>query len=278
MKKQISTILFIALTLNCQALMAKNKNDILGNKSLSPEQIGYEIAKESDVRDVGFVDSKSDMEMVLKNEHGQEITRKIQSKTLENYKEGLGDKSISFFLTPEDIKGTAVLTHSKVLEADDQWLYLPALKRVKRISSSNKSGPFLGSEFAYEDIGSQEVGKYSYKFLKTEKCPQNLDKSECFVVESYPKYEHSGYSKRIAFIDTLEFRLVKIEFFDRKNELLKTLTYHDYEKYLQKFWRAKTLEMYNNQSKKSTKLIFNNYKFKNGLKDSDFDEGALKRI
>jgi len=145
-------LLLIFCLLISQNSLAKTKDDILKNKSLSSEQIGYEIAKEAEVRDYGFVDSISNMEMILKNEYGQLVSRNMQTKTLEVNKPGLGDKSISLFFTPQDVKGTATLSHSKILEPDDQWLYLPSLKRVKRISSKNKSGPFLGSEFAYEDI------------------------------------------------------------------------------------------------------------------------------
>ncbi|NIT13503.1 MAG: outer membrane lipoprotein-sorting protein, partial [Candidatus Dadabacteria bacterium] len=99
----------------------------------------------------------------------------------------LGDKSITVFDEPRDIEGTALLSHTKILDPDDQWLYLPAVKRVKRISSKNKSGPFVGSEFAYEDLLSQEVDKYNYKWLKDEKCGD----LECHVVERYPLYENS---------------------------------------------------------------------------------------
>jgi hypothetical protein len=152
---------------------------------------------------------------------------------------------------------------------------LPALKRVKRISSQNKSGPFLGSEFSYEDLSSSEVDKYSYKFLRIEKCPNST--LDCFVSESYPLYEYSGYSKRIGWIDVEEFRIMKVEFYDRKSSLLKVLFYKNYEKFLNKFWRANLMEMTNVQTKKSTDLIFKNYKFKNGFKPSDFSESSLKR-
>ena len=78
------------------------------------------------------------------------------------------------------VKGVNILSHTKIFEPDDQWLFLPALKRVKRISSRNKSGPFMGSEFAYEDLVSREVEKYSYKFIKDEKCP--TIEGNCFVL------------------------------------------------------------------------------------------------
>jgi hypothetical protein len=276
MTKKLLAII-IATSLFSGSAESKTVAEIFSDKSLSPEKIGYEIAKEADLRDIGFVDSMADMEMVLKNEHGQSVIRQMQNKTLENTKKGLGDKSVSLFFTPDDVRGTAVLTHSKVLEADDQWLYLPALKRVKRISSQNKSGPFLGSEFSYEDISSNEVDKYSYKFLRVEKCPEAYPNIDCLVSESYPLYEHSGYTKRVAWIDAQEFRVIKVEFYDRKSSLLKILNYKNYEKFLGKFWRAKLMEINNVQTKKSTSLIFKNYKFKNGFSGADFDESSLRK-
>ena len=119
----------------------------------SAEDRGLEIAMEADRRDQGWGDSRADMTMVLRNRQGETSERRIRVRTLEV--QGDGDKSMTIFDHPADVKGTAFLSHTHATEADDQWLYLPALKRVKRIASANKSGPFVGSEFAYEDISSQ---------------------------------------------------------------------------------------------------------------------------
>ena len=123
------------------------------------------------------------------------------------------------FDRPRDIKGTAFLSFTHAVGADDQWLYLPALKRVKRISSNNKSGPFLGSEFAYEDFSSQEVAKYKYKYLRDEEYKD----MPCFVLERYPVDKNSGYTRQIGWIDQAEYRLQKIESYDRKDELWKVI-------------------------------------------------------
>ena len=122
---------------------------------------GLEIAVEADKRDTGFGDFTAEMVMELRNKQGDVSTRNIRLKTLEVKDDG--DKSLSIFDQPADVKGTAFLTFSHAIEPDEQWLYLPALKRVKRINSKNKSGPFMGSEFSYEDIASQEIEKYTYK-------------------------------------------------------------------------------------------------------------------
>ena len=96
---------------------------------------------------------------------------------------------------------------------------------MKRIASNNKSGPFMGSEFAYEDLSSQEVEKYTYKYLKDEK----VDGVDCFLVEQYPVSKDSGYTRLQAWLDKDEYRVRKIDFYDRKGALLKTLTPTEYK-------------------------------------------------
>jgi len=239
----------------------------------TPEDEGLIIAKEADKRDTGFKDFTANMQMILRNKHGQESIRKIRIRTLEV--EGDGDKSLTIFDTPKDVKGTAFLTYSHKKGDDDQWLYLPALKRVKRISSRNKSGSFMGSELAYEDITSQEVEKYTYKWIRNEL----YDKKECFVIERYPvDKKNSGYTRQRVWLDKAEYREWKVEYYDRKNSLLKTLTFKRYKKYLEKYWRPDEMNMVNHQNGKSTRLFFSNFKFRTGLKDKDFTKNSLKRV
>jgi outer membrane lipoprotein-sorting protein len=152
---------------------------------------------------------------------------------------------------------------------------MPALKRVKRISSRNKSGSFMGSEFSYEDISSQEVEKYTYKWVRDE----NYDGQQCFVVDFYPvDKKNSGYTRQMNWIDKKEYRTLKTEFFDKKHSHLKTLTFSGYKRYLDKYWRADGLLMINHQNGKSTRLEFSNYKFRTGLKATDFNKNSLKRM
>jgi len=237
------------------------------------EEKGLSIALEADARDSGFGDYTANMTMILRNKQGKESTRKIRSKTLEVVNDG--DKSLSIFDTPKDVKGTAFLSFSHKQGDDEQWLYLPALKRVKRINSRNKSGSFMGSEFAYEDIASQEVEKYTYKHLREEELNGQL----CFVGESYPvDTKNSGYTKRISWVDKAEYRIQKVDFYDRKNSLLKTLIVSGYQQYLGRYWRADSMEMKNHQTGKSTSLLWTDYRFKTGLSDRDFNSTSLKRI
>lgn len=238
----------------------------------TPEERGLEIATAVQAQDEGFVDSASAMTMTLINRSGKKSTRRMRSRVLEV--QGDGDKSMSIFDEPADVKGTASLTHSHATDADEQWLYLPALKRVKRISSKNKSGPFMGSEFAFEDISSQEVDKYTYRYLGD----VDLDGRVTHQVEAIPAYAHSGYTRLINWIDQERLVSVKVEYFDRKNSPLKTLEISEFTQYLDKFWRPARMEMQNEQTGKSTILEMSDYKFQNGLTDKDFDSKALKRI
>ncbi len=236
------------------------------------QEKGLAIAVEAERRDSGWGDSRAAMLMVLKNRQGDESVREVRVRSLEV--EGDGDKSLSIFDQPRDVKGTAFLSFSHATRPDDQWLYLPALKRVKRISSRNKSGPFMGSEFAYEDISSQEVEKYRYKHLRDEQ----LDGRDVFVVERYPEYENSGYTRQVAWIDAERYIPLKVDFYDRKDSLLKTLSYSDYRQYLDRYWRADSMLMVNHQNGKSTRLDWSDYQFGTGLQERDFDKNALKRL
>jgi outer membrane lipoprotein-sorting protein len=243
-----------------------------GAQAQDAAQKGLEIALAADAYDHGFTDFTANMVMTLKNKSGATSTRFIRIRTLEV--EGDGDKSLSIFDEPADVKGTAMLTYTHGLKPDDQWLYLPALKRVKRISSRNKSGPFMGSTFAFEDLGSQEVEKYSYNYLRDEACGDWT----CHVIERYPAYEHSGYTRQVVWLDSEAYRVVRTEYYDRKKALLKTLTTADFEQYLGHYWRPGVMDMENHQTGKSTVLEWDDYQFKTGLSERDFRSQSLKRI
>jgi outer membrane lipoprotein-sorting protein len=245
----------------------------VSNAAEDPVAKGAAIAREWERRDLGFGDSKATLSMVLENRKGQTSERKMRIQTLGVADEGQGDKSLVVFDEPRDVKGTALLSYAHILEPDDQWLYLPALKRVKRISSANKSGPFVGSEFAYEDITGEELKKYSYTWLRDEPCGE-LD---CFVVERRPLYEKSGYTRLVTWYDTADYQVRRVDYYDRKDDLLKTLTLTDYRRYLDRFWRAHDLFMENHQTGKKTRLRYESYAFQTGLTDGDFNKSNLKR-
>jgi hypothetical protein len=266
----VTSLVVVGLLLPIKALADSAEpaqNNTSGNK-------GFEIAARADRSDRGFGDSTVELQMVLRNAAGQESTRLLEIATFELEDESVGDMSLVLFRTPRDIEGTALLSHAQILEPDNQWLYLPALKRVKRISSANKSGPFVGSEFAFEDFTSLELNKFDYSYVGEEALGElNVD-----VVERTPRYENSGYTKQIAKVDQDIFQIREVVFYDRRGDLLKTLSMEDYQEYGDGIWRAQTLHMVNHQTGKSTDLVYGDYAFNTGLGEDDFVKGKLTRL
>ncbi|MBI1392670.1 MAG: outer membrane lipoprotein-sorting protein [Alphaproteobacteria bacterium] len=234
---------------------------------------GYDISARSDRTDRGFGDSRVAAKMVLRNEAGQTSEREFTFATLEKENDNVGDKTLIVFVAPRFYDGTALLSHAKILDPDDQWLYLPATKRVKRISSDNKSGAFLGSEFSFEDFTTTELNKYTYKFIGEDE----IDGMKMDVIERYPRYEKSGYTRQRAWVDQEIFQTRKVEFYDRKDELLKTLTLTEYREY-DGVWRSHLFSMTNHQTGKGTDLAFGDYEFKTGLDANDFEQSILTRL
>ena len=119
----------------------------------------------------------------------------------------------------------------------------------------------------------QELQKYEYLYLRSEPCGP----LQCDVIERTPRYEHSGYTRQIAWIDQDVYQVRKVEFYDRRGDLLKTLDFAEYRVYEDTYWRPQRLEMVNHQTGKSTSLVYSEYRFGTGLRESDFVRGALKR-
>lgn len=235
------------------------------------DEKGLAIAVEADLRDQGWIDSMVELQMILRNAKGNESKRQLRLRSLEVPEDG--DKSLTIFDTPRDIKGTGLLTFSHKQGDDDQWLNLPALNRVKRIASKNKSGPFVGSEFAFEDLSSQEVEKYTYQWLRDE----NYEGQAAYVIERRPIDRNSGYTRQEVWIDKEHYRLLKVDYYDRKQSLLKTLKSSGFKLYLDKIWRPEKMSMYNHQTRKSTDLLWREYRFNTGLTDNDFTRNSLQR-
>jgi hypothetical protein len=209
--------------------------------------------------------------MILRDKQGGEAVRTFRMMALEQQDDG--DKTLAIFDKPADLAGTAVLTYSHALAPDDQWLYLPEVKRVKRISSQNKAALFMGSEFAYEDLSSWEVKKYRYKYLRDEA----IDGHDCFVVENVPAYADSAYSKQIEWVDKQIYHPRRLDYYDRQGRLLKTMTFSNYRQYLDKHWRASEQRMENHQTGKVTEVIWGPYNFKAKIYESEFTPQGLAR-
>lgn len=237
----------------------------------SNKKKGLDISVRLKDSDSGWVDSTSNMQMLLKFSNGRSAKRDMKVKNLEV--ESDGDKSLMTFVSPKDVSGTSFLTYSHVSKEDDQWMYLPSFKRIKRISSKNKSGSFMGSEFSYEDLSSFEVSKYDFLYIGEE----TYQKEKCYIVESYPKNKFSGYSKLVSWINIEKMRTEKVEYYDKDGALLKILSVKKFSKLNEKFWRPVVSIMENKQSGNVTEMYWTNIKLKTGLVQSDFSKNALKR-
>ena len=274
MKTSISNAASLAVVAGLAAALALVLP--FGGAKASNEK-GLAIATEVDNRDKGWDDVSVEGEMVLKNKAGNESVRKFRSTILEAASTAEGDRSIITFSQPRDVRGTALLTHSKIEPEDDsQWIFLPAVKRVKRISSSNRTGKFVSSEFSYEDLGSEEVADNDHIWIEDTACAHDASLT-CAAVESRPKNKKSGYSRRVSFIDLEEYRVHQIDFYNRRGDLEKTLNFEDYKQYEGQFWRAHVMIMKNHQTGKSTKLSWGEYSFRQGLTDRDFTPQGLPK-
>ena len=238
----------------------------------SAEEAGLKIATDARERQKGFGNFTANLTMTLRNKRGQESQREVRLKVIEI--EGDGDRTLFVFDRPRDVRGTAFLVHAHKDEPDEQWLYLPALKRVKRISSSKQSGSFMGSEFSYEDLSAVEVEKFTHRHLRDEACGD----LECAVLERVPLSKDSGYARQLVWLDREELRTMQIQFFDRRDEHLKTMVVDEYAQYLDRFWRSGKVAMTNHLTGKSTVLRWTDYEFGTDLDEGDFTKTALKRV
>ena len=236
------------------------------------EALGREIALEADRRARGFGDYQARMEMILVDRRGEETVRELELLSLEISADE--ERSLVYFHSPPDIRGTGLLTYSFRDREEEQWLYLPALRRTKRISASGRSSPFMGSELAYEDLVPMYPSQYGYRFIGEEA----LDGSPCFVIERYPRYEGTGYRKQRLWIDTAEYRVLRVDSWDLHDRLLKTLTLRGYDAYLDGIWRPSGAQMINHRNEKATRLRWFDYRFQTGLDENDFSRAVLGRV
>ncbi len=236
--------------------------------ALTTVEKGTQIIFNNEEYNRGYQSVMSEVEMILINAHKDEIVRSMIIKAIETKEDG--DKSILEFKKPLDVKGTKLLTWVHKDKSDEQWLFLPAINRVKRINAKNRSGSFMGSEFSYEDISSDEIEKYTYNFVEE----SALSSRNVWVIERFPKDKKSGYSKQVAYIDKVYRQPLKIISYDKKGDLYKTLYFSEYKKY-NKWWFYDYLEVENHQTKKSSKLIWKNRQIERFIPDREFTKRNL---
>ena len=232
-------------------------------------QSSEEVAKKSYDIMSGYNTSLSKTTMILKNAEGVENIRKLEFKKIEGSD---GDKSLLTFLYPDDLKGTKLLSYEVIGGDDKQWLYLPSLKRIKRISSRNKSGSFMASEFSYEDISSQNYKNYSYSGKAEE---VTLSGVKYLKVTRIPIDANSGYSKQIVWVDASNYLAQFGEYYDKQNRLLKKVQFLEY-KVIDGIQRIVKINIENVQNGKSSSLTWDEDAIKSGITTKELSKRALK--
>lgn len=233
---------------------------------------GREIAQTVDGNDAGFVDYVVVGKMTVKRPGGISASREFEMSTLELRDDG--DKRLVVFSQPRDLAGFVSLTHTHPQAPDDQWIYLPATKRSKRLASRDKTGSFAGSEFSYEDIATWELSNYDYEFIQDEPCGEPV--TTCHTIANIPKYTYSGYQKLVETIDPRIWQPVQIVYYDRQGRELKRLQFFDYQQFEGKHWRPGRIVMTNSNDQSESEIIWENYRFKTGLRESDLTEARLE--
>ncbi|MBI4831919.1 MAG: outer membrane lipoprotein-sorting protein [Candidatus Lindowbacteria bacterium] len=174
------------------------------------------------------------------------------------------------------MKGVGLLTVEYSARDDDQWLYLPALRKVRRISASDQGDNFMGTDFTYEDIRSEKLDQHQYTVARSE----TIDGHDCYVIEAVPSTEkqkkESGYSRREIWVRKDIFLTVQTKYYDKKGEHFKTEVRTDVVEVCPNIYRPNFMEMKNLKTKHTTQLGFDERKINKGLNDTIFTERELQ--
>lgn len=243
------------------------------NAELDPAERGHAIYAERDRRDAGYRDQRADMQMLLHDPGGRTAHRALTVTEIEGVGAG-GDRRLVEFSAPRDIADTALLTHEqRGADDDNQWLYLPAYKKTRRIASGGRGGRFVGTEFSYEDLAGDPVEDFSYRYLREE----TRDGRLTHVIERFPRNRHSAYGRQMTWVDDATRQLVRAELFDNKGRHVKTLEALDWRRYDGRWWRPHRVRMTHLESGRWTEMTVSGYRFDTGVRQRDLRPAALGR-
>lgn len=215
---------------------------------------------------------KSFMTMELVNKRGSKRVRSMNS-----YSKDYGEdkKSIMFFQEPADVKGTGFLTwdYQDEDKNDDRWLYLPAMKKTRRINgSSAKKEYFMGSDFTYDDMGNRNVDEDKHELKRTE----IINDIECWVIESTPKDKSELYSKRVLWVRQDNYMVTRIEYYDKQGEMMKELEVNEMKK-INGYWVNTMMTMNHRQRDHKTIIYIKSIEFDIPADDNLFTVNALEK-
>ena len=243
---------------------------LLSGMIFAQDLSGLEVIQKVYDRPTGN-DMTGNLIMTIENSRGNQRVRKIKQfvKTVKN-----GEKKIMYFLSPADVKNTSFMTWSydDASKSDDQWIYLPALKKVKRISSDSKGDYFMGSDFTYDDLGDRHPMDDTHTILREEV----LEGKETIVIESVPKDEEYMYARTVTWVVKDSWIGLKKEFYDEDDELLKILTVDDQQSFKDVIILTK-VKMKNVQRNQFTIMEFSDVQIDTGIPNNKFTERMMKR-
>ncbi len=237
-------------------------------------QTGRDIAQKVKDRPDGDTRTSS-MTMKLVNKNGSVRERKVVSYSMDYGKNMKDRKTLMFFQYPGDVKGTGFLTwdYDEIGKEDDKWLYLPAMKKTRRISgSSAKKDYFMGTDFTYDDMGSRNIDEDTHKLLREE----TFEDHKCWVLESTPKDSRDIYSKKVSWIRQDCLIASKVEYYDKLGKVHRTLVMSDITK-VDGFWIAKKMDMKNVQTNHETIITIENPKYNIPIDESAFTVAKLEK-
>ena len=234
---------------------------------------GEQIARDMDAANKGYGSESSVMELVLIDSSGTTLVRGMKGTNLEK-KEVI--KGLMTFLKPNDVKGTKLLTWSyrETDKDDDQWLFLPSLKRVKKINSRTRGSSFMGSEFSYADLTAQTIEKYNFSYVKDIK----VNGHDTWMLNRVSKYK-SNYKRVEIFVSKKMLTTVASNYYNKRNELYKKATFKNFKKYKvnnKEFFRASEVTMSNLQNGKKSKFVWSERRLGEDVKESDLHKRSLR--
>lgn len=251
----------LVLALVCNAALAETPQRIMELADKAPK----------------VADARSEMTMTLSNASGEQRVRKLVSMT-KLKPNGTDNMRVLRFLAPADIKGTVTLLIEQTGQDDDMWIYLPALKKTRRLVSDNKRDSFVGSDLTFGDIIGHKPGDWNHSLLREEA----LDGRPVYVIESLPSEEavksQSGYAKRLSWVDKENYTVLKTDYWDEAGAPLKTIRVGDVRPAdAAGHWQFMHLEAENGQSGHKTVLHFDSYQAGQGLEDEIFAPNYLEK-
>ena len=272
----IFSVRIILLSLTCAfSFLTQASNSVekpaldLKNELTALDVIQRNIKSESSV------DESTNVEIILQNSRGKTQKRTLIWKTVTMPS---GDKkTLVFFEFPKFIKGTSLLTVENSKADDERWLYLPSIKKTRRISGSEKSDNFFGTDFSYEDLVSENILDNDYQFKKDDNC----DKS-CFTIVATPSTEkhrtESGYSKRELTVDSTTYSILSVDFYDKSGRKSKTYKAESFQTVnddgATRPFKTTMTDLINDHM---TIMNFSEYTINNGIDESQISLRALRR-